>query len=258
MMARVLDVNGLRLALGLLTVIPVPAPDGIDRDAARKAMLLAPLAVLPVTLLAGLIGWAGASVGLGGPLAGLLAVSVVALGTRAMHLDGLADTVDGLGSNRPDALEIMRRGDVGPMGVSALILVLGAEILAAGTILGRPWGWLQLAVLLAASRGALALACLTSVPAARPDGLGALVAGQVSRPAAAVLWTVLAGLTVAVAVLAGTPWWIPLAAIAASLLVVAWLVRLAIRRFGGITGDILGAVVELSAAVLLVIAVIRP
>lgn len=247
---------GLRLAMGFLTAIPVGSPD-IRR--VRDAMLVGPVAVLPVTLVAALVGWAAGLAGVQLAIAGVLVIAVVAVGTRAMHLDGLADTVDGLGSGKPpaQALEIMRRGDVGPMGVVALVLVLLAEVLAAGAVLSSPWGWLQLAVVLAVARGSLAWGCLAGVPSARPEGLGSLVAGTVPRLAAAGTWVVWTAALVASSVLAGQAWWWPVAAVAATLLVVLWLVRLAIRRLGGITGDVLGALVELSAVLLLVGATIR-
>jgi adenosylcobinamide-GDP ribazoletransferase len=246
---------GLRLALGLLTIVPVGSPD-IRRS--REAMLLAPVAVLPVALLAAGSGWVAGFVGVPLVVSGVLVVAAVAFGTRAMHLDGLADTVDGLGSGKPatDALEIMRRGDVGPMGVVALVLALLVESLAAGVVLGRPWGWLQLAVLIAAARGSLALGCLRGVPSARPDGLGALVAGSVSPIAAAGAWLVWTAALVASGVLAGQEWWWPLIAVAAVLGKTLWLVRLVIRRLGGLTGDVLGALVELSTVILLVLATI--
>jgi adenosylcobinamide-GDP ribazoletransferase len=248
-------IAGLRLAMGFLTVIPVGSPD-IRR--VRLAMLFAPLAVLPVALLAALGGWATSRIGVPLTLSGVLVVGLIALGARAMHLDGVADTVDGLGSGKPaeDALEIMRRGDIGPMGVVALVLVLAAEALAAGVVLARPWGWLQLAVLIAVSRGALALGCARGVPSARPDGLGALVAGSVPRVAAATTWVVWTAALVASGVLAGQSWWWPLVGVAVVLLMAFWLVGLATRRLGGISGDVLGALVELSAAVLLVVATI--
>lgn len=246
---------GLRLAMGLLTIVPVGSPD-IRRS--RDAMLLAPLAVLPVALVAALAGWVAHFVGVPLVVAGVLAIAVVAFGTRAMHLDGLADTVDGLGSGKPatEALEIMRHGDIGPMGVVALALALLVEALSAGAVLGRPWGWLQLAVLIAVARGSLALGCLRGVPSARPDGLGALVAGSVPRVAAAGVWVVWTAALVASGVLAGQAWWWPLVAVAAVALKSLWLVRLATRRLDGITGDVLGALVELSTVVLLVFATI--
>lgn len=247
---------GFRLAVGLLTVVPVRPPAGIGRAEARTAMLVAPLAVLPVALAAGLVAWGAGGLGLSGLAAGLLAVAVLALGTRAMHLDGLADTTDGLGSGKDAAraLEIMRRGDIGPMGTVSLILALALQAVAAGAVLELRHGWLLLVVLVGFSRAALLFGCASGVPSARPDGLGALVAGSVPVPAAvlaALLWLAVSG---GVAVLAGQPWWQPLVGALLAAAACTWLVRRCVRRLGGITGDVLGALVEVAATVLLVAA----
>lgn len=247
---------GLRLATGLLTVIPVRPPQDLDRRTARNAMLAAPLVVLPVSLAAALLGWCALWLGLPVLLAGLVSVAVMVLVTRAMHADGLADTVDGLGSARPreQALEIMRSGDVGPMGVTALVLVYLAQVVAAGALLGRPWGWLQLAVLLAAGRLALVLGCSRSVPAARPQGLGALVAGSVPAAGLVISWMIVGAGVVAASALVGQSFWVPVAGLLLAIAMSVWLVRLATKRLGGITGDVLGALVELSATLLVVVA----
>ena len=250
---------GFRLAIGLLTIVPVRPPAEIGRREARAAMLLAPVAVVPVALVAGLVGWGAVALGLPGLAAGLLGVVVLTFGTRAMHLDGLADTTDGLGSGKDTerALHIMRTGDIGPMGTAALILALGLQAVAAGAILERPFGWAQLVVLICVSRGALVFGCLTRVPSARPDGLGALVAGSVALPAAVPTWLVWIAAALGAASLVGQPLWVPLAGVAAAALVCAWLLSRCIRRLGGITGDVLGALVELSATVLLVVASVQ-
>ncbi len=109
-------------------------------------------------------------------LTATLAVALLAIATRGLHLDGLADTADGLGSGRPaaDALALMRRGDIGPFGVVTLILVL---LLQVGATAEAPWWALLVAVPM--GRVGLLLACGRGVPAARPDGLGATVAGSV-------------------------------------------------------------------------------
>ena len=71
---------------------------------------------------------------------GLLVVGTLALGSRGMHLDGLADTVDGLGSgwDRNRALKIMRRGNTGPMGAAALVIMIGLQAAVDRPDRGRP------------------------------------------------------------------------------------------------------------------------
>ncbi len=251
---------GLRLAVGLLTIIPVRPPETIGRREARAAMLLAPLAVLPVALVAGLVGWGAKWLGVPAVLAGLVSVAVLVFGTRAMHADGLADTTDGLGSGKAAdrALEIMRRGDIGPMGTVALILALAMQGVAAGALLGRPYGWLQLVVLVCLSRAVLLFGCVDGVPAARPDGLGALVAGSVRVPAVVVSWLVGLAAATGAAVLAGQVFWVAPAGVLVAVLACLWLVLRCVRRLGGVTGDVLGALVEVCATVLLVTATAWP
>jgi adenosylcobinamide-GDP ribazoletransferase len=241
----------MRLALSWLTVLPIRS-GAVDAGSARRAIALAPV----VGVVLGL-GAAGVLVlldlvGAPGLLAGFVTVGLLALATRGMHLDGLADTVDGLGCyGAPErALAVMRDGGAGPFAVVALVVVLGAQASALGTLVhsGR-WG--AVVVALAAGRAAFSLCCLRGVPAARPDGLGALVAG--SQPVAVpVVWFMV--LTGAAAVVdLDRPWVLPLGVVAAAGLVLAGLVHVR-RRFGGITGDVLGAACELATTTILVAA----
>jgi adenosylcobinamide-GDP ribazoletransferase len=248
----------LRNALSLFTVIPVRAVPGISKDEAARAVLWLPVvgALLAVPAAAVLL-----AVDAGGHstprdlLAAALAVGVLALLTGGLHLDGLADTADGLGSRRPrdEALAIMRRPDIGPFGVVALVLVVLVQVTALATV--RP-GWPGAAALMAAvvtGRVAVVLATGRGSPAARPDGFGALVAGATSHLAGI---TAGAALLAAVAVAAALAWG-PSTALRAVIAVLAGLVaggllrRLARRRLGGMTGDVFGALVEVSSAVVL-------
>ena len=105
----------------------------------------------------------------------------LALGTRAFHWDGLADTADGLtASYSPErSLEVMRTGPVGPAGVVAVVLVAGLQAAALASVIRHEHGWLAAGLLVCASRACLALACVRGVPAARADGLGATHIGSV-------------------------------------------------------------------------------
>jgi adenosylcobinamide-GDP ribazoletransferase len=196
------------------------------------------------------LGAAGAGVllacraGHSGPLlSAVLAIGVLAALSRGLHLDGLADLADGLGSRRPaaQALEIMKRSDIGPFGVVTLVLTLLVQVsaLARADEIGR--GPIAIAAAAVASRLAITLACRQHMPSARPDGLGALVAGTV-RPTAAAALVVAA--RAGAAAIAGTY----AVAIAIGLAVSLALTELSRRRLGGITGDVLGALAEITAA----------
>ncbi|GAB3941881.1 adenosylcobinamide-GDP ribazoletransferase [Micromonospora vulcania] len=211
---------------------------------AGVAMALAPaVGVLLGALLAGVLLLAGA---FAPPLvAAGVTVGAAALLTRGLHLDGLADTVDALGSYRRGAaaLEIMKKPDVGPFGVVALVVVLLVQAAVLAELVGRSGPACLAAVVTATAAGRLgvAVACRRGVPAARPDGLGALVAGTVGPVALAV--GAVAVVLLAVPAVPGRPWQGPLAVVAALAVAVPLLTHV-VRRLGGITGDVLGATVE--------------
>jgi len=279
--------KGLRLSVTLLTVIPLRGETNGDTASSRATGTPAtpiPSPFAPATVAAAM-AWAPA-VGLllgiiaagillavdhplgAGPLTGaVLAVATLAVGSRGLHLDGLADLADGLGSGQPAAaaLGIMRRSDIGPLGTVTLVLTLFLQVAALGHAESASGGRGAAALIAAAVTGRLALtwACRRGVAAARPDGLGALVAGSVSPAIPAM--TTLAALAAAVAAVVvsatvtGEPlgWTLPLAVLA-GLGAAFILERHAVRRLGGITGDVLGALAEVAATVTLVVAAMGP
>ncbi|MFC4007758.1 adenosylcobinamide-GDP ribazoletransferase [Nonomuraea purpurea] len=308
--------HGVRLAVGTLSIFPVRV-EQVDRQVAGRAMMLAPVVGLALGLVAGL----PLSLPVPPLLGAGLAAGLLAVLTRGLHLDGLADLADGLGSRRPaaEALDIMKKSDIGPFGVMALVFTLLIQVAALTEA-----GYAGLVTACVAGRLAVTWACREGVPSARPEGLGAMVAGTVRR---VVPWLVtLAALVTAAAIglfsapgtgiwAAGTPtapeiapqtaeavfggqWPCPgafttsfggscedesqreltavyaasdepaasglglsevvalpaalLAGLAAALLTL----RHARRRLGGITGDVLGALVETATATTLVVAVV--
>ena len=243
----------LRLAVGTLTIIPVgPIPE-IDRWMAARAMIIAPLAVLPLGLAGGLVGWSASMLGLPQIMTGLLVVGTLAVGTRALHLDGLADTADGLGSgwSPQRSLAIMKRGNIGPIGVVTLIVILAVQAVAFGTISHTISGAVAGAAAICCSRAALSIVCRQGVPAARRSGLGVAVAGSVPVVAAALSWIAVVGTMVLATTLLGR-WWCGLMAAALAGAAVLILVRVCLRRLGGVTGDVMGASIEIALTLLLV------
>jgi adenosylcobinamide-GDP ribazoletransferase len=243
--------DGLRLSFGTLTVIPVPAPVTVDRIAAGVAMTAA---VLPGAVLGVAVGTVLAALtGLGVPpvVAAAVAVGIGILATRFLHVDGLADTADGLvaSRDRARALEVMHRGDVGPAGVTAISLVLLGQVAALASVTAAaPRGdlpaWLQLVgtVVLAWSASRVVLVVLTArgTRAAREGGLGAAVLGSVPLPVAVGAPLLLAALAL---VTLGPPGAL---AVVAAVLAAGAVAAHAHHRLGGLSGDVLGAGVELA------------
>jgi adenosylcobinamide-GDP ribazoletransferase len=244
-----------RLATGTLTAVRVGGPLTVDRRMAGRAMLLAPVAVLPLGVLVGLIAWLGCKAAFPPLVVAFLAIGALAAGSRALHWDGLSDTVDGLtASYSPErSLAVMKSGTSGPAGVVAVVVVLGVQVAALASVLTLPHGFVLAGLLVCASRCALALTCARGVRSARADGLGVTYTQTVAVSSAVATWLVALVVVAVVAHWAGLDWWRgALAAVTAVGLVLA-LVRRVTHRFGGVTGDVFGAAIELSLAALLVV-----
>ncbi|QZY30897.1 adenosylcobinamide-GDP ribazoletransferase [Nocardioides coralli] len=238
--------DALRLAVGTLTVLPVAPPRSLDGARPGVAMVLAPVAVLPLAVVTGAAVWLGDALQAPPLLTAAVAVSLLGLGSGGLHLDGLADTADGLSvpGDRERRLTVMRTGDVGPVGAATLVLVLLVQVAALAGVVSAYGGRAALTAGLAVvvSRASLAAACVRGVPAARAGGLGSAVAGAVPRTAAVGVVAVVGAAAVLVDGGHGVVGVVLAAALAGVVL------HRARARVGGVTGDVLGACVELALA----------
>ena len=240
--------NALTLTFGLLTAVPVGRLPRIERRDAGAAMVLAPLSTVPMLVVLTLAHLLVLKVVVPPLLVSVAVLVAEALVTRMLHLDGLADTADGLasGAGREQSLAVMKASDIGPAGVVSLVLVLLAQTAALTALLPSVAGTALAGLAWFASRHALAWACRQGVPAASDSGLGVLVAGTVSwrwlATAAALVLAASAGLFV----VPGLGWWQGLVLVAVAVAAAEVVVRRCTARLGGITGDVLGATLEVA------------
>jgi adenosylcobinamide-GDP ribazoletransferase len=235
--------RGLLVAGRFLTRLPVPSGPEAG-DLGRAAGWFPVVGAVLGGLLAGgqvAAGWLAPPL-----LAAVLVVALWALLTGGLHLDGLADSADGLGGgwSREETLAIMRDARTGAYGVVAVVLVLAAKIGAlAGLAPALGWRAILLAPVLArAAPIGLARLC----PPARADGSGHAFALTVAGGGVLAAALVPAGLALG---LFGAPGLAPVAVTALATLGFAGYLR---RRLGGLTGDCLGALVEASEALTLI------
>jgi adenosylcobinamide-GDP ribazoletransferase len=245
-------IGDLAAAIAFYTRLPLRPAAPVDGAAVARASWCAPLVGALIGALAGLAYWIAWRLNLPPFVCAVLAVAAGMLLTGGLHEDGLADTADGFGgaTTRERALDIMRDGRIGAYGACALVVCLALRI---GALADLPRAAMVAWALVgahAAARAALP-AFMRLVPPARADGLSA-TAGAPSRERAAV------AAAVGFALL-----WIALgfrsALIALILMLIGALVmaRLARRKIGGQTGDVLGAVEQVSETLVLLVTAAR-
>jgi adenosylcobinamide-GDP ribazoletransferase len=237
-------------AISFLTILPVgQIPLSEERELART-MAFFPLVGLVIGLLL-TFGHYLLSLLFPKPLVLWLTIGLLAFLTRGLHLDGFADTMDGLasGGTRERILEVMRDSRIGAFGVISLILLIGAKYIALDQILNPslPYSLILMAVL---GRNAMVLVCYRS-PYARSDGglakpftenLGAreMVLSLVSAFGISLFLIGVKGIVVFLGI---------------GLFSLGYRF-FSIKKLGGVTGDILGAANELAELLCLILLII--
>ena len=255
-LGRLGPLRGVAEALSLFTILPGPYLNDIDRPLARRAVTAFPWLGLCLGAVAGGIVALALGLGVGPWLAGVLALCWLAGATGGFHLDGVADTADGLGSRAaPEkALMIMKKSDIGPMGVMSIVLVLlvdaAAVVSLAGTVGSGAWWRVAILVGLgpALARAAILLATMTGVPCARPGGFGSLVAGVTTPRSAAINLTALGCVCALAGLVAGGWMWclVTVSCAALTLLIARGWIHHLVRRLSGMTGDTFGSINEVT------------
>jgi adenosylcobinamide-GDP ribazoletransferase len=234
-------------AIGLLTRIPVPT--AADAETAGKAARWFPLVGALIGGIYAVVAWVG-MLRLPAAVVAVLVVVAEALLTGALHMDGLADTADGFGGGktRDDILRIMRDPSIGSYGATALALMVAWKVTALAALIEKHAALPYL--VLAPVLGRWTVSPLGSfLKYARPGKAVAsfvgteeliwatLLAAAIAAPIAAVIgvaqsfacWTVLG-------------------------VVITFFGAYCQRKIGGITGDTLGAAVEIAECVVLLVA----
>ncbi|MGW9267174.1 adenosylcobinamide-GDP ribazoletransferase [Gordonia terrae] len=256
--------RALRTAFSWMTIAPVGGHEASAApDRSLGAAVMASVPVVGAVLGAGsAIAALGLShTGLPTLLIGVLVVVLLATLTRGMHLDGLADTADGLGCYGPPerATEVMRSGTVGPFGVATLVLVLAVQSTGFAALADES-RWYDLAFAIALGRLGAVIGTRRSLDPAHRNGFGALVAGtQHTSIAAWLLVALIATVPLGLSANGFDGGHLEVAAVVQGFAVVLgvaavawWFTRHCSRRMGGMTGDVLGATIELGVALAVV------
>ncbi|MFP3868633.1 MAG: adenosylcobinamide-GDP ribazoletransferase [Desulfobacteraceae bacterium] len=231
-------IQSFGLALTFLTIFPYPRHPPSTPGELARSMLWFPLVGLLLGLLLVSV-YSGLALIFPHPVVAALLVVVLVVATRGLHLDGLADTLDGLGAGQtPEArLRIMKDSALGAFGVLGLVVILLLKFALILALMDQAdvWGLILFPVV---SRWSMvALAYLS--PYARPEG--GLGQAMTSLVAGLHLWGASLSALFLALLTYGLRGLLALALVALS----TWLAsRYFQRRLGGITGDVLGAVNE--------------
>lgn len=236
----------LRQALLFLTVLPLAAPAVSSRELGRSMAYFPFIGLVLGLLLAG----TNYLLGLIFPpsVCALLVLLLLVFATGALHLDGVADTADGMYGIRDRAtrLRIMKDSRVGAMGVVALLVLLLLKVVSLNAI-PPTLRWQVLIALPVVGRWTMVTLAVLAPYARSEGGTGSVFVEEAGRRELLIATLILA------AVLLGFFGLWGLTLLAALVLVVISLERYFKARLGGVTGDILGAVCEWSEALFLLL-----
>ena len=224
---------------------PTPPVDMADLGSAARVF---PLIGLVVGVTGGGALWLAGQVGLQPMVCAIIGLAATAWVTGALHEDGLADFVDGIGArDQTRRLAIMRDSRIGTFGVLALIFSMGLKVALLAGLLGPGLMAVALIGAAAASRGVMPVLMFGLTPA-RADGLGR----DAGRPTTLEMGTAAAfSISILFILFDWRPTLLALALVLISTAVLGWLAQ---RRLGGYTGDVLGAAQQVAEVCILIAA----
>jgi adenosylcobinamide-GDP ribazoletransferase len=237
-------------AFSFLTILPVGQISLSEEKELARSMAFFPLVGLVIGLILAL-GYYLLSFLFPRPLALWLTIGLLAFLTRGLHLDGFADTVDGLASSgtREKILEVMRDSRIGAFGVISLILLIGAKYLTLDQISTEsiPYSLILMAVM---GKNSMVLICYRSPYARSSEGLAKPFTENLGTREMAISLVSAFGIALLLMGLKGI-----LVFLGICLFSLGYRFFF-IKKLGGVTGDILGAANELSELLCLILLII--
>lgn len=237
-------------ALSFLTILPVGQIRLLEEKDLARSMAFFPLVGLVIGLLLAL-GYYLFSFLFPKSLVLWLTIGLLALLTRGLHLDGFADTIDGLGSGGPKEkiLEVMRDSRIGAFGVISLILLIGGKYLALDQISNSsvPDSLILMSVM---GRQSMVLVCSRSSYARPNGGLAKPFTENLGYREMALSLVLAFGITLLFMGVKGIVLFFGIGLFSLGYRLFF------IKKLGGVTGDILGAANELTELLCLILLVI--
>ena len=221
-------------ALRFLTIIPLPKLREVSGKDVGRSLVFFPVVGLVIGLILAGLAWVLTLVLPMTVVAVMLIIALVLI-IGGLHLDGLADTFDGLsGHTVEERWQIMRDSHIGSFGVVAIVCLL---LLEYGSLINVPRAWLFGSLILMPTAGRWAMVyAITVYPYARPSGLGTVFKENAGK------WTLVIATVITLAVAGGLFFWAGLV-----IMVVVWGITAGVgaffkKRFAGLTGDNYGAI----------------
>ena len=232
------------IALQFLTIIPVRLKNIEEKDLSGSVKYYPAAGLLIGLLLAG--SWLLISPFFPAPVSAIVVTGIYLLLTGALHLDGFADTVDGLygGRTKEDIFRIMESSTVGAKGAAFTFLLLGLKVILISSLSTKA---VYPALILFPVLGRYSITILMKYSAyAKENGLGKAYCGKISNINFLVINLISAG----AALIFGTKGLVAFLAVALMAVIIKKYFK---KKIGGVTGDNFGFTIETAETVVLLI-----